>query len=646
MANRVITVLPLDFYLDNQAIMSFNHTISNQIEQQKIRCARDVADMKKVLNRLKNAYMNFRISTKLSILYLFVFLLSMFLSWIVYYNLNYRFSIQKSGELSMQTLYSLQSNITNLLENVDYNSRVILSNNDVQTILSNGQNEDTFVAENRMRTSLTLLINTMPSIESIYVFDNYGHCYGAGRGMNYTLKISRITEAPWYNEVVDLNGASLFRLHANNIFSAENKESSVSMVRLINGTVSQRPIGILLMNISNSALEESYHEIVKKYGSTVILLDESNKYIISNEKISTENVAAILQNSEKNHDDPLILKSGGKRFIYSSITLDYPKWKTIMGIPMEEIDKELALYQRITFIIIFLNIILLLGCIMIFSRLITIPIHKLLESMRGVQKGNFVTVHMNTGADEIGQLKDGYNLMITKIQELLNKIINDQRAKRKLELNILQAQIKPHFLYNTLDAMAYLSLAGKNAELYNALEALGEFYRKSLSKGGEIISIKDEIDITRDYLLLQRLRYGDIFTAKFDIDESVLKYKTLKLILQPLVENSIYHGIRPKGEPGEIWVRVKGDGDRIIFSVEDNGIGMPDDVIKAFQNRDIKESGFGLWETLERIRIYYENDSSYTIKSSKNKGTIITISIPKETVERGGAKNDVLQPTH
>jgi two-component system sensor histidine kinase YesM len=602
--------------------------------------------MKKILVRLKSTYMNFRISTKLSVLYLFVFLLSMFLSWIVYYNLNYRFSIEKSGELSMQTLYSLKSNIASLLENVDYNSRVILSNNDVQTILSNGQNEDTFVAEKKMRNILTLLINTMPSIESIYVFDNYGHCYGAGRGMNYSLKISSIAEAPWYNQVVNLRGASLFRLHANNIFSAENKESSVSLVRLINGIVSQRPIGFLLMNISNSALEESYYEIVEKYGSTVILLNESNEYIISNESIPSENVAMILKNSEENRDDSIILKSGDKRFIYSSITLDSPTWKIIMGIPMEEIDKELALYQRITFIIIFLNIILLLGCIMIFSRLITVPIHKLLESMRGVQKGNFVTVHMNTGKDEIGQLKDGYNLMITKIQELLNKAINDQRAKRKLELNILQAQIKPHFLYNTLDAMAYLSLAGKNAELYDALEALGEFYRKSLSKGDEIISIKDEVDITRDYLLLQRLRYGDIFTAKFDIDDDVLKYKTLKLILQPLVENSIYHGIRPKGEPGEILVSVKGDGDRILLSVEDNGIGMTDDVIEAIQNGDIKGSGFGLCETLERIRIYYENESSCTIKSSKNEGTIITISIPKETVERERSKNDAIQPTH
>ncbi|WBY64930.1 sensor histidine kinase [Thermocaproicibacter melissae] len=602
--------------------------------------------MKKVLVRLKKTYMNFRISTKLSVLYLFVFLLSMFLSWIVYYNLNYRFSIQKSGELSMQTLYSLKSNITNLLQNVDYNSRVILSNNDVQTILSNGQEEDTFVAEKKMKTILTLLINTMPSIESIYVFDNYGHFYGAGRGMNYSLKLSSITGAPWYKQVVNLRGASLFQLHANNIFSAENKDSSVSMVRLINGTVSQRPIGILLMNISNSALEESYHEIVKKYGSNVILLNESNEYIISNESIPKENVAMILKNSEENRDAPIILKSGGKRFIYSSITLDSPAWKIIMGIPMEEIDKELALYQRITFIIIFLNIILLLGGIMISSRLITVPIHKLLESMRGVQKGNFVTVNMNTGADEIGQLKDGYNLMITKIQELLNKTINDQRAKRKLELNILQAQIKPHFLYNTLDAMAYLSLAGKNAELYDALEALGEFYRKSLSKGEEIISIKDEVDITRDYLFLQRLRYGDIFTAKFDIDDDVLKYKTLKLVLQPLVENSIYHGIRPKGEPGEILVRVKGDGDRIILSVEDNGIGMSDDVIKAIQNGDIKGSGFGLCETLERLRIYYESDSSYTIKSSKNEGTIITISIPKETSERERTKNDGIQPRH
>lgn len=602
--------------------------------------------MKKMLAHLKNVYLNFRISTKMAVLYLFVFFLSMALSWLVYYNLNYRFSIQKSADLSMQTLYSLKSNITSLLENVDFNSRVILSNSEIQDILNNGKDEDSFIAQKKMSTSLALLTNSMPSIESIHVFDNFGHCYGAGREIYYGLKINDISDAPWYKQVMALRGSSLLRLHANDIFTDSDDRSNVSMIRVINDTVSQAPIGILMMDITNSAFQDTYREIARQYGSSVILLNEDNLCIVNNEGITSENIGKILQENRKSNETPVILNSQGRRFIYSSVTMDHPEWKIIMGTPMEEIDQELALYQRISIIIILLNVILLLGGVMVISRLITVPIRRLLESMKGVQKGNFVTVNMHTGKDEIGQLKNGYNLMIVKIQQLLESTIRDQKVKRTLELNVLQEQIKPHFLYNTLDAMGYLSLAGKNAELYEALEALGEFYRKSLSKGEEIITIGDEVDITRDYLLLQKLRYGNIFTASFEVAPELLGFKTLKLILQPLVENSIYHGIRPKGEHGEICVRVQPCGEQILLSVEDNGIGMSAEELEAVKSGEIKSSGFGLRGTLERIRIYYENDNLDTIESVKNVGTKITIMIPKETVKRSKTKNDSIEPSH
>lgn len=593
--------------------------------------------MKFILAFCKKIYMDCRISVKMTIWYLGILILSMGLSGIVYYNLNYRFTIQKSADLSMQTLYSLKSNIYNMIDNVKYNSGVILSNAEIQNNIKNASTTDEFITQKRISTNLTLLMNSMPSIDSLYIFDNYGHCYGAGRRPYHSLKINNVQEADWYKQVVALQGSCLLRLNANDIFNDKDMDDTVSLLRVINDTVSQKPIGILMLNISNSAFKNCYREMVEQYGSSIVLLSDDNQCIVNDDGLSMEQISEILQQKSDDAEKPVILNSQGQRFIYSSMPLDSYKWTIIMGIPMEEIDRELSLYRTISLVVILLNVFFLWGGTVAISRLITIPIHKLLVSMKGVKDGNFAIVQMQTGKDEIGQLKDGYNLMIYEIQELLKKTVLDQKTKRKLELKALQEQIKPHFLYNTLNAIGYLALTGKNMEVYDALEALGGYYRKNLSKGEEIISIEEEISIAKDYILLQKLRFGDIFTAHFDVDPQTLSVKIPKLILQPLIENSIYHGIQPKGEPCDIRIRVQASEKHIILSVEDNGIGMTEDELEriASEKIDHNETSFGLRGTIQRLKLYYECTDLYTIESEKNKGTKISLRIPKEKEERG-----------
>jgi two-component system sensor histidine kinase YesM len=584
----------------------------------------------------------------MAICYVAILIFSMSISWFVYYNLNYRFTIQKSADLSMQTLYSLKSNIYNMVSNVEYNSRIILSNTEIQDVIKNGRDLDEFVSQQRVSTSLVLLMNSMPSIDSLYVFDNYGHCYGTGRQPPHNLKIKNVQSADWYNQVFNLQGACLLRMHANSIFYNADKDDTISLLRVINDTVSQKPIGILMMNISNTAFQNCYSEMVKRYGSVIVLLSDTDQCIVNDSALGNDQIKTILQKKSSDASKPVILNSQGKRYIYSVMPLDNYNWKIVMGIPMEEIDQELSLYQTISFIVILLNIFLLWGGTIIISRMITNPIHKLLESMKSVELGKFSIVQMHTGKDEIGQLKDGYNLMITEIQQLLKKTVSDQKAKRKLELNVLYEQIKPHFLYNTLDAMGYLALAGKSGELYDALEALGGYYRKSLSKGDEVISVADEIEIAHDYILLQKLRFGNIFTSHIEADPRTYQYKTLKLILQPLIENSIYHGIQPKGEPCDIWIRAQLSGSYLLLTVEDNGVGMTKEELERItvQKIDRNTASFGLRGTIERLQLYYEHDDIYAIESEKNKGTKITLFIPVEEKERGLEENAGTEPTN
>ena len=250
--------------------------------------------------------------------------------------------------------------------------------------------------------------------------------------------------------------------------------------------------------------------------------------------------------------------------------------------------------------------------------------------MKGIEKGEFKRVDIKSGNDEIGKLADGYNTMIGQIQNLINRIMQEQKMKRKVELDVLQAQIKPHFLYNTFDAISSLALYGKNKEVYDIMKALGVFYRTRLSKGREVITIGEEIDVVVNYLKIQKYRYEDMFSVEYDIDEEAKSYKTLKLVLQPFVENSLYHGIRPKGKNGKIWVSAKCTGDFILLQIADDGIGMTEEEVERLTSgKTLREDqSFGIWGTIERLRIFYGVDNIISIESHKDYGTKVSIRIP------------------
>lgn len=177
------------------------------------------------------------------------------------------------------------------------------------------------------------------------------------------------------------------------------------------------------------------------------------------------------------------------------------------------------------------------------------PIQRLVDSMAEVQNGWLHRVSMNVNDDEIGLLKNSYNAMLIEINQLIDELLQKEKTLRMAELDALQEQMKPHFLYNTLDMIRYMALENRTDEVYNMLETLGNFYRRFLSKGSTDLSLGEEIEIVKSYLTLQRTRFEDIFTDEYEIEEGLSSIRVPRLILQPLVENSIYHGIRPKGEP-------------------------------------------------------------------------------------------------
>lgn len=274
----------------------------------------------------------------------------------------------------------------------------------------------------------------------------------------------------------------------------------------------------------------------------------------------------------------------------------------------------------------------------VISESIYVPIKKLHNVTTTITQNDLQVLVTSKNANEVAELGLSFNIMIGKIQELLDSKVKEQENLKKAEFRTLQAQINPHFLYNTLDTIVWMAEAKKNDQVIEIVSALSSFFRISLSKGKDWITIEEEIERTRSYLTIQKIRYRDILDYTIEVDESVLGGTTLKLILQPLVENALYHGIKMKRGGGVIAVRAcQKDEDTILFEVEDNGIGMTAyklDNIQAKLNDNSNtvslddEQGIGMENVNQRIRLYYGKEYGLSIDSKCNEGTTVSLVIP------------------
>jgi two-component system sensor histidine kinase YesM len=315
-------------------------------------------------------------------------------------------------------------------------------------------------------------------------------------------------------------------------------------------------------------------------------------------------------------------------------TIVNTKWRIAIIINVQHIvETEQNFYRNIiilTLIVIIIGVFVLLNV----SKSIASPIKHLEQAMSNFDyTKDYDFLETSKKNLEITSLTNSYSQMVSHIKELMEQIYIEQLEQRKSELKALQNQINPHFLYNTLDSIVFLIEEKDNEGASEMVIALSKLFRISISKGKNIISISDEIEHARNYLLIQSIRFKDAFSYEFDIDDSILEYQTMKLLLQPLIENCITHGLKDNEEKGIIKVSVKRDGNFIVFKVSDNGYGIKQEKIdELYKNlRDYSlVNGVGLKNTYQRLLIYYSGNANLVIESVVDVGTTISISIPVE----------------
>ena len=519
-------------------------------------------------------------------------------------------------EISNRT--AISNNLDSTMKSINSISRLTMLRSTVRTFLL-AESNSTPRTRNALQ-EIHDILNTFNLSCNVVILRMDGQYLNTGPGITY-VNTDKIFETEWLDEVMAQKGNYVIKAGTRDAFRS-NIGEMVSFVRVINDINTQKPIGILAINLPSRFFEQAY-EGLSGETSHFALYDTSGRLICKDNEstFSSLNPENLLQNTRE-ETDKLFYKSiftcdtlGDSHFILASRL----EVRILDGLPAK------LLVALIIGAFILLAFMWLINTYI--AKNVIYPIQRLVDSMAEVQNGWLHRVSMNVNDDEIGLLKNSYNAMLIEINQLIEELLQKEKTLRMAELDALQEQMKPHFLYNTLDMIRYMALENRTDEVYNMLETLGNFYRRFLSKGSTDLSLGEEIEIVKSYLTLQRTRFEDIFTDEYEIEEGLSSIRVPRLILQPLVENSIYHGIRPKGEHGVIRVTVKRQEDFLFLSVYDNGIGM------SAHQRELLFSGkdsrsFGFQGTIERIRYYYKTEDVFEIHSTEGEYCEIILKLP------------------
>lgn len=400
----------------------------------------------------------------------------------------------------------------------------------------------------------------------------------------------------------------------------------------------KKEIGVSFIQYVYDRLKKVLENTASGDGEYCMLTDETGIIMChtKNDKLIGSRVDDSTWNAVKTGSEgPFYSMVNGNKYLMLYVKSTTSGWSIIQSVPYKNILEESVKIRNFTFALMFLCLFIAIVLSVFFSKNITDPIIRLKKVMDRVASGNLKLRSSTDRNDEIGQLQSSFNFMTEEIRNLLQKNEEEHKQRRMLELSVLEYQINPHFLYNTLDSINWMAQKSGQKEIGEMVTALARFFRIGLSKGKEFIKVKDELEHAYNYLLISKMRYKDCFSFVFDVTEEASECRTIKLILQPVLENSIKHGLNKNSTSGKIEVGGRIEGEYVLLTVKDNGRGIKceklDELKKMLnENPDLEysENGIGLLNVNQRIKLNFGFEYGLEIDSDEGYGTRVTIRIP------------------
>ena len=541
-----------------------------------------------------------------------------------------------SGQVSETVMEENQILIDQVNRSVENYLKTVMKLSDslYYSIIKNADLSDPSVGE---RFNL-LYENNMDQTDSIALFSADGELLESVPALRVRNNLD-VTREAWFSYTLDRTENQHFFLpQVQQIFESSSDQYRwvIPMTRVVEITKGTDTVqGILLIHLNYTGLKLLLDGVTLGNEGYIYLIDGNGEIIyhpraqLIDSGLEHENNRAVSEYRDGIYQETF----HGEERVITVKSVGYTGWKLIGVAPRQTVSlNSLKTQLLVVFVASFILFLMSLVNSYISSR-ITTPIRKLELSVNEIEKGNLNAKVDAEGSYEIRHLGQSVQNMAKQIQVLMADIVSEHEKKRKQEFDTLQSQINPHFLYNTLDIIVWMIENEKPDQAVKAVTALARFFRISLSRGKSIITVKDELEHVRNYLMIQHMRFKNRFSYTIEAEDEVLELASLKLMLQPLVENAIYHGMEFMDGDGEIFISAWKEGEDLYLKVSDNGLGMTEEqVARLFSDTphtgSSRGSGIGVKNVNERIRLYFGSEYGLSIESEPDEGTVVTIHLP------------------
>ena len=573
-----------------------------------------------------------KIKTKIWVLFLACILMSSVISIGTVVYSSQKSNLKHIGEMTTQTLHAIDSNLELMIDHVHQDTYAVFWSKMFQDTLEEvSKGNLTVKTRTELQDCLTNIMLAGDYISSIVFYDNIGNSFMCNREEVVSKKEIAVEDAYWYEKAIKKDGDWIFETDGGGIVSYKSKNRNIlSMIRVIKKKTDYSKLGILMVNIDEKTIREIFDSVGGNLNSNFYVLMNDILIFGPKEKENYDVSKDIIGSLEEN--ETKIVRSEENSMVYKKISSMIDGWTLAIETPMSSFSNSISYFD--TLIVLIVNIGMLILCWLFISHTVSRPIQKMEEQMmysKSIPENLEVDEECE---DEITNLKRTYNNLLNSIRKLLERTKEEEKIIRKNELDLILEQINPHFLYNTLDVISGLTLIGDQDKSFQMTQALGRFYRNSLNSGCQVITVREELDIIKSYMTIINIRYNNEISIEYKVDENLLDILMLKLILQPLVENAVHHGMRQKEGKGKLCISVQALDDKLMeVSVRDNGVGIPEDKIRLILEGGYKtsKSGFGLHSVKQRVELFYGIEDAVSISSQPGCWTEVRVRFSYKT---------------